>query len=137
MDNRQAHPTKKGPGRKHGHKVSHGAAPTPPKGGFLGQRVNPSKTPSRRAQHRAAVRLALLAASPLAHEITPKASKERKRIQRPHATRDEIGAVTLIGPRVHFEGVKPGRGWFILSGSTDHTYVARRIWSPACHVARG
>lgn len=36
MNNRQAHPTKSGPGRKHGHKVSHGTPPKPAKGNWLG-----------------------------------------------------------------------------------------------------
>jgi hypothetical protein len=32
MDNRNPHPTKKGPGRKHGQGVPHGRAPEPGKG---------------------------------------------------------------------------------------------------------
>jgi hypothetical protein len=92
---------------------------------FLGVHTNPSKQPSRRDKHRAAV-------ARLASQATkPKAVRERKHIQRPHATRDEIGAVTLIGPRVDFEGVHPGPGWFILSGTSDGCYTARRIWATA------
>lgn len=33
---RTAHPTKKGPGRRHGHKVEHPTAPKPPKGAGFG-----------------------------------------------------------------------------------------------------
>jgi len=41
MDNRNAQPTKKGPGLKHGHKVKHGKAPQLPVGRFAGQHTNP------------------------------------------------------------------------------------------------
>jgi hypothetical protein len=46
---KQAHPTKKGSGRKHGEGVSHGAAPKPSKGEFLGQHTNPAKAARRKA----------------------------------------------------------------------------------------
>lgn len=92
---------------------------------FLGVHTNPSKQPSRRDQHRAAV----AAKSP--QPTKPKFAKARKHVQRAHATRDQIGAVTLIGPRVEFDGVKPGQGWFILGGTSDGCYTARRIWTPA------
>lgn len=48
QDNRNAHPTKKGPGRKHGHKVKHGTAQKPPVGEFAGQHTNP-RANARRA----------------------------------------------------------------------------------------
>ena len=42
MAKREAHPTKKGPGRRHA-EVKHGAAPVPPKGGaWFGQHTNPA-----------------------------------------------------------------------------------------------
>lgn len=58
--NRTAHPTKSGPGRKHGQGVAHARAPTPAKGAPFGfvQRLNPGKPLSRRDKHRAQVRLA-------------------------------------------------------------------------------
>lgn len=42
------HPTKRGPGRKHGQRVKHGTKPTPPTGNWLGQHTNP-KANARRA----------------------------------------------------------------------------------------
>lgn len=49
MENRQAHPTKKGPGRKHGQGVSHGKQPKPTPGAFLGQHKNPKRNAERAA----------------------------------------------------------------------------------------
>lgn len=62
--------------------------------------------------------------------------QNRDAIERKALPRDAHGAVTLIGPRVEFEGVKPGSDWLILGGSTggdveDFCYTARRIWTPA------
>ena len=61
--------------------------------------------------------------------------KNRDALERKAVPRDANGAVSLIGPRVKFEGVKPGPGWFILGGATaggveDFCYTARRIWTP-------
>lgn len=49
--NLNPHPTKKGPGRKHGHEVAHGTAPTPRRGapaGFV-LHTNPAKRQRREA----------------------------------------------------------------------------------------
>ena len=55
-----AHPTKSGPGRKHGQGVAHGCLPKAAKGAPFGfvQRLNPNKPMSRRDKHRVNVRLA-------------------------------------------------------------------------------
>lgn len=53
-DNRNVHPTKKGPGRKHGQGVKHPAAPKPAKGGeWLGQRKASAAKKLRRANVKA------------------------------------------------------------------------------------
>ena len=62
--------------------------------------------------------------------------QNRDAMERKALPRDQHGAVSLIGPRVEFEGVKPGADWFIVGGSTagtqeDFCYTARRIWTPA------
>lgn len=53
MDNRNAHPTKSGPGRKHGHKVAHGTPPKPAKGNWAGLH----KASAERRLRRACVKL--------------------------------------------------------------------------------
>ena len=59
MTQRNAHPTKSGPGRRHEEGVQHGAPPVLTMGGaWAGQRVNPNKPLSRRDKHRAEVRAA-------------------------------------------------------------------------------
>ena len=59
MTQRNAHPTKSGPGRRHEEGVQHGAPPVPTMGGaWVGQRVNPNKPASRRDKRRSAVRAA-------------------------------------------------------------------------------
>ena len=61
--------------------------------------------------------------------------QNRDALERKAIPRDAHGAVSLIGPRVEFEGVKPGPGWLILGGAAaggveDFCYTARRIWTP-------
>lgn len=49
MDTRNAHPTKVGPGRRHGHKVKHGRKPAASSGagrGFM-QHKNPARNEQR------------------------------------------------------------------------------------------
>lgn len=54
QDQRNAHPTKKGPGRRHGQGVKHPAAPKPAKGGeWLGQHKASAAKKLRRANVKA------------------------------------------------------------------------------------
>ena len=85
---RNAHPTKSGPGRKHGHKVKHGKQPTPPVGAWAGLHTNPARNTVRAAR-----RLAKQANS----GQHPKPLKERQHKTSPHRTRDQHGAYTWIG----------------------------------------
>lgn len=53
---KNAHPTKRGPGRTSGHSVKHGSKPKPPKGAWSGQRTNRRKNEQRAIKARIGAR---------------------------------------------------------------------------------